>query len=99
MASFHTKNENLVHVNLAKCSPDIPPAPALEAVDFLVDCPLFFSCGPGIKYDMGLVLGNKNQLSDGQKYQILKRCDHLPKQFLFPPQAMILQTGNVHLIS
>ena len=85
--SLYKKNEHSVHVNPVKCFPNIILAPTLESVDFLVDCSLFFLCRPGIKddHDIELVLGNKNQLSDGQKYQILKCCDYLQKHFVFPP--------------
>ena len=57
---------------------------SLEKVNFVGACPLFSGCEPGVAYDIALVLGHLNQVSDAVKYQILTCRDYLPTNFSFP---------------
>ena len=34
-------------------------------------CPLFSRCEPGVCYDIGLVVGALNQITENEEYQIL----------------------------
>ena len=58
---------------------------SLEAVDFVGQCAFFQDCAPALTYDIGLVVGKSNLLSDQVKYQWLKCENYLPDNFTFPP--------------
>ena len=49
----------------------ITTAIPLQKVNYVGDCPLFSRCEPGVCYDIGLVVGALNQITENEKYQIL----------------------------
>ena len=40
-------------------------------MNYVGDCPRFSRCEPGVCYDIGLVVGALNQITENKKYQIL----------------------------
>ena len=40
-------------------------------MNYVGDCPLFSRCEPGMCYDIGLVVGALNQITENEEYQIL----------------------------
>ena len=70
--------------NTAAQNNDSLMSEAPAEVDYLAECPLFKSCEAGVRYDIGLVVGHINEISDAVKFQILTCRDYLPKDFRFP---------------
>ena len=45
----------------------------LQKVNYVGDCPLFSRCEPGVCYDIGLVVGALNQITENEKISNFNR--------------------------